>query len=249
MYKNYFINKKVAIFDLETIIEDFYLIYIKIFNQVLADLKIDWVYLEDLITDGLTINEIWLKIIDQPFIDKKFPYSTIYNSVITGIAYYIQNNNLYLNNGVLELLYELKTENGYTLVLKSELNELITKSLIEKLDIQNTFDLIIFQGQQKQVDLYKQILIQLSKYKIKNKDCIAFDSHPSLTDKSSRHGILTIGIKGKTQLVDNFSYRVALISNNFEKFSGNINKTYKEAYLDARPSIKEKVEKKLNIKL
>jgi len=244
MFKEFFDNKKVAIFDLETIINNNEALYRETFENMLLDLNIDWIYLPDVLKGGKTIEEVWEEILLDPYIDKKIPLQQLINATYTKFINVINNTeDLDTKEGFWPFTDELKEDFNYKLVLKSELNETLTNALIEKLELNDLFDLIIVQKTEKRKNLYTEILKLLKSYKLTNEECIAFESHPLISKDSAKNNILTIAIKNDDTLAEDFSYKVSLTQQDFSKFVGNIDKTYREAFLEVHPNIKKHVEK------
>lgn len=245
MYKWYFNNKKVVIFDLESSIDSIHVVYLNIFREILDEL--DFKY-EDFFEDNfeeLTLVEVYKKVANNVDLKKRIPYQTLYQNFLGKLnnAILDEDYEIYLKDGFYGLIYELKEEQGFTLILKSELSAEITNSFIDRFELKDYFDLIVFQKDMiKPENLYKDILKHIKKYKLKSKDCIAFEGHPYNTFQTANSNILTIGIRTATYYIKDFSYKVNLIIGDFNELVGNLDKTYKEAFLELNPDFATKIE-------
>ena len=82
----------------------------------------------------------------------------------------------------------------------------------------------------------------MKKYKLKSKDCIALEGHPKNTFQTANSNILTIGIRTVDRFEKDFSYKVNLVLSDFNELVGNLDKTYKEAFLELNPDFATKIE-------
>jgi len=241
MYKELFENKKVAIFDLETITSGIRDIQENVFSETLKNLQIDWVYLPDIIKDGDTMGEIWEKILLDPYIKIKIPVEQLLSNTNTKFKEVLdKKESLDVLNGFWELVDELKNDHKYKIVLKSEFNKVVTQTLLEKLDLEGIFDLVVVHNEEKKKgDLYKEILSTLKKHGFTNKECLAFERSPKRCVESTKKDIETIAIRENSIPGDDFPYKVTEYHGDFTDFPGNIDKTYLETFEEAHSWKKE----------
>jgi len=234
MFKEVFDGKKVAIFDLESCMVNIREVYIKTFSDVFSGMKIDWLYLPEVITGGNTMQTIGTLVLKSPYIDSKVSREQLLNVTNAKFLSYLgEKTDLDTRDGFWELVAELKRNFNYVLVLKSEYNEAITKEIISRLEMEDVFDLVVMQPNLERNDLYEDILKHLRDHKLVSKDCIAFEKFVEASLDSAKHNILTIGIKDPDTLTADYSYKVTIFQEDFSAFPGNIDKTYRDAFISS----------------
>ena len=235
MFKQIFENKKAAVFDLETIAFGLDNLYIQTFSEVLTDLGVDWIYIPKLVKKGDKILDIWERVLKDPYITSitdKIPLEQLLNTTNTKFINLLYKTNIDVREGFWEFIDELKNTFKFKVILKSEINRVLTKELILNLEIDDIFDLVIVQGEEKKKNLYFEILKVLKKHGISNKETLAFEFSKKGAKQATSKEILTIAI-GEDLAQDSYPTRVTIFEKDFSGFPGNMDKTYLETLREA----------------
>ncbi|MFZ2664073.1 MAG: HAD-IA family hydrolase [Patescibacteria group bacterium] len=232
MYKKLLDGKKAVFFDLDgTVVKETEELMINAIQKVLdEDLEASYINAKDYKLDGLPVSESWKAIlsVNKEITDKKADELTD----LTNKAYVeiIKTSEIEPTEGFWSLVYELKEEKSFKLALLTNTSKSVADVVVDKLDIRDTFDLIICGDEVKRIkpnpEIYKKALKVL---KLKPKDVLAFEDSPVGVEAALKAKISTVVIWDEK--VPKYLFKKGIVDYfaDFSPLPGNLDETHIES--------------------
>lgn len=232
MYKKIFEGKKAVLFDLEgTIVKQTEGYRKQALEKVLEKLSLSYIDLEPFFVEGAQSKEIWeaLGKVNQEI--KKHEIEKLVNDTKKIFLELVKKRDLTVTEGFWDLLYELKMERKNKVALVTNTSNNVVKIIIQKLDLENAFDVIVHGGDVKKKkpdpQIFKKALKELG---VSPKETLAFeDSYPEVF-AAGQAGIDTIVIWNGKKKKKSFKGKIVDFSIDFTHYLGKMDDIYSDYF-------------------
>ncbi|MBW6441718.1 HAD family phosphatase [Patescibacteria group bacterium] len=229
MFKKIFEGKKAVIFDLDgTIFKEAEELRKQSFEKVLEKMNLSYIDPRPYCVPGYPPEEVWEAIIKAYEIkDQKIP--DLVDKTRECYLEIVKNSEIEPAEGFWDLFYELKHEKNFKVGLDANTPKAIQEQVMEKLDIKNIFDSVVFGDDIKKLkphpDIFKKIMKEMG---VSEKETLVFEDSPAGVIATGKAKIDTIVISEDARNKSNFQGQVVDISPDFSAYVGRMDEGYSD---------------------
>lgn len=246
MYKQIIEGKKAVFFDLDgTIVYTNYLWEWAI-GEVLKGIGGDWISSEYIFVPGQALSEQWEKLIKTFKLTTEKNIETLVSETNKKFLEVLEKSNLSLQEGFSAFLYEIKTEKELKTVLVTNSIKEVALPVLQKINAENSFDLIIYGDEVKKPkpdpEIYNKALSMLS---LKPEEALVFEDSTTGAEAANKANLEMVIIWDGKYPESTYSGKVFLFTPDFSPLPGNLDISYKDWLLENAKKFAEK-DKKIN---
>lgn len=247
MYGQLIKGKKGVFFDLDGTIVNTEPLWAKAFEIVLNEVSpkvptgIESMYNQAGVSEHLK----WKKIKNEKYLQIKESVEVLVQKTEQEFLKILEKLDLYPTEGFWELAYYLKIKKQFKLALTTNTPEKVAREILNKLDIEETFDFYIFGDQVKNKKPDPEMYIKTAKhFNLKPEEILVFEDSISGSKAAVKAGIDTVIIGEGFYENEGYPKEIKKYFPDFRELPTNLDVTYKEAWEEYRKAVLKKYEKK-----
>jgi HAD superfamily hydrolase (TIGR01549 family) len=227
MYKDYFDNKKLIIFDLDGTVVKSEAVWDVAFREVAKSLGLELI---DTGFSGETVAGRWKQIAENNVVDLNKPISELVDATYAEFIKHLDQ--LVLTGGFWQFIAELKVFRKFNLALVTNTARIVVDKVIEHLELKEVFDFVICGDEIKKTkpdpEIYKKTL---KHFNVGPKEALVFEDSLTGAKAAEKAGIELVVIwDGETPQME-FPDGVRAYVSDFTPFPGEMDTTYYEDIL------------------
>jgi putative hydrolase of the HAD superfamily len=241
MFKNYFLDKKAAFFDLDGTLIDSLPYWEEAHLAVYREVTGEPYIILPLVKSGSSTEEIWKYVLQNSEVKIDLSISKLVEKTNQAFLKIFRERPLEVRDGFWNLAYELKEEKGYRLALTTNTDRIVADPVLAALNLKETiFELTLAGDEVKHrkpaPDIYRKALKEMG---LKSEEVIVFEDSLAGANSADAAGLEMIIIWNSETDYRLYPKSSLTFLPDFSSLPGNLDKDYYESAKDALKELEE----------
>ncbi|MBD3366042.1 HAD-IA family hydrolase [candidate division WWE3 bacterium] len=240
MYKQFFSGKKAVFFDLDGTLVDTTPVWDAAMAEALGNLNFQWRGANFIGGKGLA--KTWTEYLDYEGYDPGVSISELVKQTKDKFIKHLKDSEIDVRKGFWPFTVQLQEQLDMKLAMVTNTDKEVAEAILKYLGLSNAFDLKVFGDDVKKKkpnpEIYKLAIKQLN---LSPKDVLVFEDSPEGAKAAAKAGTDLIVVWDWRKYAEKEFPRKALVFiQDFSAFPGHLDKTYLEAFKEAKEARESK---------